>query len=184
MSRRRIILWVLIGCAGLLMLPCGFFGLWFALEAGSSNGSPELAAEWRAALLAAPGPDEAAAADPDVVVLRFPNGEWAFGKSQDSHGTWRRGGGTLVVRDSRSRVRAFFGHVCGPHYMQWGFGRDHPSLDAFYDRVVESGYVEYTFPDAAEPASAEFVVLLSPPTHHLQGHEKYPGVAPDRRPAR
>src|SRR5262245_2482643 len=112
MSRRRTILWVLIGCAGLLILPCGCYGLWVAVSVSNNSGSPELAADWRAALLAAAGPDEAAAADPDVVVLRFPNGEWVFGKSRNSHGIWRRGGGTLVVRDSRGRVRAFFGHMC------------------------------------------------------------------------
>jgi hypothetical protein len=151
MSRRRAILWVLIGFAGLLMLPCGFYGLWFAVAAGSNSGSPELAAEWRAALLAAPGPDEAATADPDVVVLRFQNGEWAFGKSQDSHGVWRRGGGTMVVRDSRGRVRAFFGHMCGARCMEDAFGRNIPSLDAFYQRVVADGKVEHTFPDAAQP---------------------------------
>ncbi len=161
MRRGRTIVWVLIGCAGLLLLPCGFYGFWWAVSAGSNRGSPALAAKWRAALLAASGPDAAAAADPDVVVLRFPNGEWVFGKSQDSHGVWRRGGGTLVVRDSRGRVRAFFGHMCGSRYMAWAFGTDNPSLDAFYDRVVRDGKVEHTFPDAAEPA-----------------------VAPDRRPSR
>ena len=155
MRRKRTVLWVLIGCAGLLLLlPCGLFGFWFAVEVGSSSGSPELAAEWWAAFLAALGPDEAAAADPDVVVLRFPNGEWAFGKSQDSHGIWRRGGGTLVVRDSRGRVRAFFGHVCGPRYMEWGLGREHPSLDAFYSRVAEGRTVEHALPDAAGPTAA------------------------------
>jgi hypothetical protein len=159
MRRRRTVLWVLIGCAVVLVPPCGFYGLWFAVSAGSDSGSPELAAEWRAALLAATGPDEAAASDPDVVVLRFPNGEWVFGKSQDSHGIWRRGGGTLVVRDSQGRVRAFFGHMCGPRYMEDAFGTNNPSLDAFYDRVVEYGKVEYTFPDAS-----------------------HPDVAPDRRP--
>jgi hypothetical protein len=155
MSRRRAVLWVLLGFAGLLMLPCGFYGLWFAAASGSDRGSPELAAEWRDALLAAPGPDEAAAADPDVVVLRFPSGEWVFGKSQDSHGVWRRGGGTLVIRDSRGRVRAFFGHMCGARCMEDTFGRDNPSLDAFYQRVVAHCVVEHTFPDAAPDPARE-----------------------------
>lgn len=156
MSRKRTILLGLIGCSSglLLLLPCGFYGLWFAVSVGSDDGSPRLAAEWRAALEAAPGPDEAAAADPDVVVLRFPTGEWVFGKSQDSHGIWRRGGGTLVVRDSRGRVRAFFGHMCGPRYMADAFGTANPSLDAFYRRVVEDRKVEYLFPDAAGPDAA------------------------------
>jgi hypothetical protein len=70
-----------------------------------------------------------------------------FGKSQDSHGVWRRGGGTLVVRDSRGRVRAFFGHMCGPRYMEWAFGTQNLSLNAFYDRVIHEGNVEYNFDD-------------------------------------
>lgn len=160
-SRRRTTLWLLIGCAGLLLLPFGCYGLWWSVSVSNNRGSPELAAEWRDALLAAAGPDEAAAADPDIVVLRFPNGEWVFGKSQDSHGIWRRGGGTLVVRDSRGRVRAFFGHMCGPRYLAFEFGSDYPSLDAFYDSVLQHRIVEHIFPDAAEP-----------------------GVAPGRRPAR
>ncbi|WP_020470875.1 hypothetical protein [Zavarzinella formosa] len=125
---------------------CGFFCLFVAASGGSDRGSPQLAAEWRAALLAAAGPDEAAALDRDVVVLRFANGEWAFGKSQSSHGMWLRGGGTMVIRDSKGQVRAFFGHVCGPRYLEWAHGYFLPSLDAFYEKTLEQGMVEHIFP--------------------------------------
>ena len=152
--RRRTVLWILIGLVGTVVLACvGFFGFWMAAAGGSDRGSPELAAEWRAALLAVPGPDEAAAVDADIVVLRFPNGEWAFGKSQSSHGMWLRGGGTLVVRDSRGQVRAFFGHMCGPRYMEWAFGDRNPSLDAFYDRVLKDVKTEYRYPDSVAPGT-------------------------------
>src|SRR5262245_21034291 len=150
MRRRSTLLWLLAALAGSVLLACGgFFVLWAAASGGSDRGSPELAAEWRAALLAAPGPDEAAAADPDVVVLRFPNGEWAFGKSQSSHGMWRRGGGTLVIRDSRGRVRAFFGHICGQRYVEWAFGTANETLDAFYDDVLKDVNTEHHFRSAA-----------------------------------
>ena len=158
--RRRIVQWVLAGLAGCVVLGgCGgLYAIWLTMSYTNDRGSPVLAAEWRTSLLAAPGPDEAAA-DPDVVVLRFANGEWVFGKSQDSHAWWRHGGGTLVIRDSRGRVRAFFGHMCGARYMEDAFGRKHPSLDAFYDKVLQYKYVEHIFPDD-------------------------PGAAPDRRPAK
>src|SRR5262245_25362583 len=150
MRRRSTLLWLLAALAGSVLLACGgFFVLWAAASGGSDRGSPELAAEWRAALLAAPGPDEAAATDPDVVVLRFANGEWAFGKSQSSHGAWRRGGGTLVIRDSRGHVRAFFGHMCGSRYMDGALRTSNPSPDAFYVRVLKDVRTEYHFPDAA-----------------------------------
>lgn len=152
--QRQIVPWILTGLAGCVLLGgCGLYAIWLTL-ATNDRGSPELAMEWRTILLASPGPEEAVAADPEVVVLRFPNGEWVFGKSQNSHGCWRRGGGTLVVRDSRGRVRAFFGHICGSRYMQDAFGRDNPSLDAFYKRVLQDNKMEYTFPDPGEPGAA------------------------------
>jgi hypothetical protein len=51
--------------------------------------------------------------------------------------------------------------MCGARYMEWGFGTNIPSLDAFYDRVEKDGKIEHTFPNVAVP-----------------------GVAPDRRPLR
>ena len=143
MKRRRTIRWVLIGCAGLLVLPCGFFGFWYAALAGSSSGSPDLAAEWRDHLAQYPDPDAAHAADPEVIVLRFRNGEWVFGRSQNSHGIWYRGGGTVVVRDSTGRTRAFFGHVCGGGQLGIGYP-ELPSLGDFYKRLVGSGFAEHS----------------------------------------
>jgi hypothetical protein len=114
----------------------------FAVSAGSSLGSPELAAEWRDHLAQYPDPDTASAADPEVIVLRFRNGEWVFGRSQNSHGVWYRGGGTVVVRDSSGQTRAFFGHVCGGG--QLGIGSpDLPSLAEFYKQMAEAGFAEH-----------------------------------------
>jgi hypothetical protein len=142
MKRRRTIRWVLIGCGGLLLLPCGFFGFWWAVSAGSSSGSPALAAEWRDHLARFPDPDAAKAADPQVVVVRCRNGEWAFGRSQNSHGIWYRGGGTVVIRDSAGRTRAFFGHVCGGGHL--GVGPvEPPSLAELYKQLAESGFAEH-----------------------------------------
>lgn len=142
MKRRRTILWVMLGCGVLFAVPCGFFGFWAAAAGGSSAGSPELAAEWRDHLAQFPTPDAAAAADPEVIVLRFPNGEWAFGRAQSSHGMWVRGGGTMVIRDSTGRTRAFFGHVCG-----WGHLSDFSSslwnLEEYYEHLTKTGFTEH-----------------------------------------
>ena len=135
MKRGRVLLWVLLSAGGLAAIPCGFFGLWFAASAGTDRGSPTLAAEWRDHLARFDGPDDAVAADPEIAAMRFSNGEWALVKAQDSHGIWRRGGGTVVVRDSGGRTRVFFGHVCGA-------GRDYfgclnlKSLDALDKYLV------------------------------------------------
>lgn len=141
MKHRRTLRWALVGCAGLLALPCGLFGFYASLEGGSSRGSPALAAEWRDRLSQYLDPEAARAGDPEVVVLGFTNGEWVFGRSQSSHGMWHRGGGTVVVRDSRGRTRAFFGHVCG--WGQLGVASSEfsqlPSLAEFYKRMAEEG---------------------------------------------
>jgi hypothetical protein len=52
------------------------------------------------------------------------------------------GGGTLVVKDSRGNVRAFFGHVCGGDYLDMEL-RFTKSLDHFYKLLHESGFKEY-----------------------------------------
>ncbi|WP_162660593.1 hypothetical protein [Tuwongella immobilis] len=126
----------------MLLLPCGFFGLWMAAASGSDRGSPALAAEWRDQLAQFPDPDSAKAADPSMIVVRCENGDWVFGRTQSSHGVWLRGGGTVVMRDSGGRIRAFFGHVCGGDYLPGSFGRL-PDLAAFYAAVVTDGFVEH-----------------------------------------
>jgi hypothetical protein len=132
---------VLIGLVAVLLFPRG----------GSDAGSPELAAEWRAELLAAAGPDAAAAADSAVQVVRCRDGGWVFGKSRNSHLAFTRGRGTVVVRDSAGRVRAFFGHVCGPEFLG---GRSPATVDDFYDWLLGTGFTEYQFPDVARPGAA------------------------------
>jgi hypothetical protein len=142
MKPRKVIRWVLIGAAVSCVLLCGFVGFWFAASVGSSSGSPALAAEWRDHLAQYPDPKSASAADPEVIVLRCRNGEWAFGLSKNSHGIWYRGGGTVVVRDNTGQTRAFFGHVCGGGHL--GLGPVEPSsLAEFYTRLVESGFREH-----------------------------------------
>ena len=76
------------------------------------EGVPSAARKLIAEMESHHDPDEALVAHPDWFEHRFPNGEWVFGYGIDSHG-YRVGGGTLVIKDSRGRIRVFFGHVCG-----------------------------------------------------------------------
>lgn len=82
------------------------------------------------------GPDEALEANPLVSSKAYPSGEWASGLSQDSHGLWRSGGGTVVVKDSRGGVHAYFGgHVCGPGFLGDYLLAETKSLDEFYEKL-------------------------------------------------
>jgi hypothetical protein len=126
-------------CAGLafvLFSGCGGF-LYLAL--GMNNeGSPALAQEWKTALQEFNDLEDAKHHDQSVQGRVFPDGEWVLGKCRNSHGLFERGGGTLVVKDSRGAIRAFFGHVCGPDFLK-DQSAAAKSLDDFYRRLTESG---------------------------------------------
>jgi hypothetical protein len=141
---RRLALWLGLGLAGLSAIPCGFFGLWAAASGGSDKGSPALAAEWKADLSQYRTPEEAQAKNKDVIVVRFDDGAWVFGRCQSSHGVWKRGGGTVVVKDSKGRVRAFFGHVCGEGAL--GARWERYSLATYYHETLSTGFVEHPLP--------------------------------------
>ncbi len=122
----------------------GFFGLFVAANGESDRGSPQLAEEWRAELSRYATPEEASVANPEIIVVRCTNGEWVFGLAQSSHGMWKRGGGTFVVKDSKGQIRAFFGHVCGPGHL--GSMHFKHYLKQYYDATIEEdGFVEYKF---------------------------------------
>lgn len=142
MTRRA---WIRCAILGAILLPVGLAIFWYAVSAGSSAGSPELAREWKTDLERYGNPDEAKRADRDIIVLRCENGDWVFGRSVDSHGTWHRGGGTVVVRDSAGRTRAFFGHVCGGGHFGFGPAIDVTNLENFYTQLKQAGFREHGF---------------------------------------
>ena len=127
--------------------PVSILGLWFATTFGSNAGSSKLAKEWRDQLNQYKSLDEAKAADPTLEVLTLTNGEWLFGHAQDSHGIWRRGGGTMVIKDSNGETHAFLGgHVCGPYYIgRVSYGVGSQNLVSFYKEVIALGFHEYKF---------------------------------------
>ena len=145
MKKRTKIILIATPIALTLLAPVAFFGFWILAAGGSDAGSPELAAEWRAELAGYTTPEDAIAADPEIEHVTFSNGDWLIGRAQNSHGMWRRGGGTVVIKDSNGGSRVYFGHVCGGGFLSWGFG-EHGDLDSFYARVTENGFAEYTLP--------------------------------------
>ena len=109
----RLVLKLGVIVIAVLAMPfVAFFGLWIASSAGSDRGSPKLASEWSHQLSEFTDPDAAVASNKRVWVIDCENGEWMFGLAQGSHGIWRRGGGTVVTKDSNGDVRSYRGHVC------------------------------------------------------------------------
>lgn len=145
MKRRTKVILIAFPIVVMLGVPLTFFAIWFAASASSDAGSPDLAREWRDELNMFRTHREATAADPTVEVVTFDNGEWIFGRAQNSHGIWRKGGGTLVVKDSNGEAHAFLGgHVCGNDYLYFGF-KGVSDLESFYTRLAECGFQEYSF---------------------------------------
>ena len=147
MKRRRPLLRLAIVLGAVLLIPGVCLAVLRVVFAVNDRGSPELAAEWKAELSQYRTPEEAQAKSRDIIVLRFGDdaGGWVFGRCQDSHGAWRRGGGTVVVKDSKGQVRAFFGHVCGAGNL--GAAWEQWSLEDFYKKTLGEGrFVEHHFP--------------------------------------
>ncbi len=141
--------WLLVSAAGVLaLLACGALAFWVlgpTLFLGYGEGSPAHAQRWKEAFEGLPDPETAQSQYPEVVAKRYANEEWIFGVCEDSHSSpW---GGTVVVKDSRGQVRAFFGHVCGSRALEIGLQQS-DSLDDFYhsDWLRGFGFAEHTFP--------------------------------------
>ena len=165
--RQRPVLYALISAA-LLTAPCwvplgalmGYVQyirrfVWTAEDrAHKGEGFPSDARKWRAILQDIPDV-EAAESHPELgrspyfEKRRFPNGEWVFGISIDSHG-WEPlyRGGTVVMKDSRGQVRVYYGHVCGASGpIQHGYHiEDTKSLDEFYNMFKRYDFTEQFLP--------------------------------------
>ena len=147
MNRRTKMLTIAVLIILVLGVPVSILALWVATTFGSNAGSPELAKEWRHQLKQYKSLAEAKAADPTLEAITLANGEWLFGHAQDSHGIWRRGGGTMVMKDSNHETHAFLGaHVCGPNYIGRVSGGDRTQdLGSFYKEMIVLGFHEYKF---------------------------------------
>ena len=74
---------------------------------------------------------------PFAAIRKYDDGKWIVGVGEDSHGD--RNGGTIVVQGSDGKTRVFFGHVCGPDFLQDGLSRS-TSAAEFYDLLSKSQF--------------------------------------------
>jgi hypothetical protein len=144
--RRRAVIWGI--AVGLVVITSPFAIFIFYVRTSGGMGSAAEAARLRAVVEPIPNPEAGRGCHREYASKRFANGEWVLGIGRDSH-DWMskyRGGGTVVVKDSRGRVRCFFGHVCGPdgHAAYMDRAR---SLDDFYRNLADyNAFTEYQWP--------------------------------------
>jgi len=142
----RMVMWSIVVAIGLLVVPpCLFIPFYFATTGG--HGSVKEADRLKAVIEQIPRPEAGPVADEEYAFKRFENGEWVMGIGRDSHAlmSMYRGGGTLVVRDSRGQVRCFFGHVCGRRGLAM-YLHEAETLDEFYKGLVEGPFTEWQWP--------------------------------------
>jgi hypothetical protein len=154
--RRKVLIGFLIGSlVGVLLLASccgGLFGFRALLHHGI--GPPREAEVRRlwVALEALPGPEGVQETLNEADGKRFRNGEWVVGVGIDSH-SWAKARDTVVVRDSRGRLRAFVGgHVCGPHWLGQSDFLRASSLEDFDMKLANQGFVEYQPPEQDSPS--------------------------------
>jgi hypothetical protein len=136
-----------IGCGGLLFHSWYIHWIVYTAEDRAflrdrgeyKEGVPSVARRLSAQMAQLRDPDAALDYHPDWFAIRCLNGEWLFGYGVNSHG-FAPGRGTLVLKDSRGRVRVFFGHICG---MNADFGyqtdrRQPETIDSYYQWLKEA----------------------------------------------
>jgi hypothetical protein len=143
---RTVILGIVILAALAVASPIALFVVY--LVTNDEDHSPEAADRLRAIVEPIADPESGLWSDREFRFKRFENGEWVLGVSRDSHG-WMskyRGGGTVVVKDSRGQLRCFFGHVCGPGGHEY-YMTQARSLDSFYQTLLDhNAFTEYRWP--------------------------------------
>jgi hypothetical protein len=145
-SRKTFIRCGVIALVVILLLIAAGYAFVIIVMGVNDSGSPRLAEEWARDLDRFASPNAALKSNPQVGSKTYPDGEWVFGLSQNSHGPWWLGGGTVVVKDSRGGLHAFFdGHVCGPGFLGHDILGDTKTLDEFYEKVRAWDFVEHKF---------------------------------------
>jgi hypothetical protein len=112
--RFRCVLIVLMGFISVTAFGLFAACVYYVFSTGG-EGSPAEAERMAAKLKSIESPDTSLMDDAEFSAHRFDNGEWMVALSRSSHAyksKWR-GGGTIVVKDSRGQVRSFMAHVCG-----------------------------------------------------------------------
>jgi|SRR6516162_8273626 hypothetical protein len=145
MTKRTIIRLFIVALICLLTSPF-VIGL-LALVTSQGVGSVEEARRLRGIVEAIPTPEAGDGCHPEYASKRLESGDWVLGISRNSHSRMSsfRGGGTVVLKDSRGAIRCFFGHVCGPAGHR-SFFNDVKTLDDYYQSLQEAGFVEQAMP--------------------------------------
>ncbi len=122
---------LVLGLLFLLLLPFGIY----------SEGSPELATEWRDEMVSWNSLSDAVR-DSTISTYEFESGEWAIARSKSSHGGIWNGGGTVVIKDSTGEIQIFHeGHVCGDGNPL--IFVEYDDLNSFYEAMKQSGFREF-----------------------------------------
>ncbi len=148
MTNKQIRKWLPLVVAALLLLAIGGFVAYIGIGFRYSGGMGSMAEAQRLRPVVEGMPRPTATArdsKTEALGIVYPNGEWVVGVAKDSHALYSRltGGGTVVLKDSRGRVRCFFGHVCGSGNI--GYASNVDSLDAF-DAHLAQQFTEQTWP--------------------------------------
>lgn len=146
MRRVTIIKLCLFGV--LVLVAGGFIGYGLlGMKLSMGDGSMDEALKLRPNVDAMPEPAETFGSRTGEFGIRFENGEWLTGVAKDSHALYAQwnGGGTVVLKDSRGRVRCFFGHVCGGGSV-FGHLRDVGSLEDCDAKLNQNNFQEQPWP--------------------------------------
>ncbi len=141
--------WVKLGIVLVIftLFGTGVVYMRLGMKTSMGHGSMSAAVKLRPEVESLPAPEERFFnRKAETFGIRFTNGEWVTGVAKDSHALYSDwyGGGTVVVKDSRGRVRCFFGHVCGS--MGCLGATDFDSLDVFDATLAQSKFDEQQWP--------------------------------------
>lgn len=146
--RRRGPLWAVILLGGVALTPFLFIGyIAVGFKFAGGNGSMAKARQLRPLVEAVTDPDSLPP-DRNWAAVKCANGEWILGVSASSHDMYSEwfGGGTVVLKDSRGRVRCFLGHVCGRWDIELHDRSECATLDDIDATLANCRYAEQQWP--------------------------------------
>ena len=147
MLNKRNMIGVIITLVALLITtPFALFFVYIFTTGG--EGSLIVAQQLKSKLDEVPNPEAGEGCDSEYFWHRFPDGEWIIGITRDSHGFFSkyRGGGTVVMKDSRGAIHCYLGHTCGSMFPK-DFAQSAKGFDHFLKLMRdETGMTETSLP--------------------------------------
>lgn len=131
LNKRKTIRVIVALVTQLIATPFVLFFVYIFTTGGA--GSLAVAQQMKTKLDTIPSPEAGEGSDREYFWHRFKDGEWIMGFSRDSHGFFSkyRGGGTVVIKDSRGTTRCFLGHCCGTMFPK-AFAQSAKGFDHFW----------------------------------------------------